>query len=59
MLHYLATLPLWVQLIIIFSVLILIVAGIGAMVYRNVRYGVKVKVGPVEIDSTDDTEGKA
>ena len=39
--------PLWFSMIIIS----LLVAGI---VYRLVRKGVKIKVGPVEIDAEDD-----
>lgn len=56
MIDYIGTLPMWVQLIIVFVTLILIISGIGAMLYRLIRFGVKAKVGPIEIDATDDSE---
>ena len=58
MLNYIETLPMLAQLIIIFGGLIIGAIAIGAMIYRLVKYGIRLKVGPVELDATDETEGK-
>lgn len=58
MLNYLETLPMWTQLIIIMGGLFIIALIIFAVLYRLVKYGLKIKAGPIEIDATDETEGK-
>jgi hypothetical protein len=58
MLNYLETLPMWTQLIIIMGGLIVLTAIIGAILYRLVKYGLKIKAGPIEIDATDETGDK-
>lgn len=55
MLDYLETLPMYVQLIIIFGGLFISTLTIIALIYRLVKFGVKIKAGPVEIDATDET----
>ncbi len=58
MLEYIETLPMWVQLFIIFGGLAM--AGIitSAVLYRLVKYGIRVKIGPAEIDATDENGDK-
>ena len=58
MLNYLGTLPMLAQLIIIFGGLIFGAVIIIATVYRFVKYGLKIKAGPIEIDATEENEVK-
>lgn len=58
MLNYIETLPMWTQLIIILGGLIIGALIIFTILYRLVKYGLKIKAGPIEIDATDETEGK-
>jgi hypothetical protein len=44
----LTTFPIWFSMVVV-AVLV------GAIVYRLIKKGVKIKVGPVEIDAEDDT----
>lgn len=54
MIDYIATLPMWVQLFIIFGGLIMIGVTTSAVLYRLVKYGIRVKIGPAEIDATEE-----
>jgi hypothetical protein len=58
MLNYLETLPMLAQLIIIFGGLIFGGLVIIATIYRLVKYGIKIKAGPIEIDATEENEEK-
>lgn len=48
MLTFITSLPLWFTMPLIAGLII-------AIIYRFVRYGVKIKAGSIEIDATDDT----
>jgi hypothetical protein len=56
MLDYIGTLPMWVQLIIVFGGMSIGLVVIGSVLYRLVKFGLKVKVGPVEIDATEENK---
>ena len=58
MIGYIETLPMIAQLIIVFGGLILGGFVIGAVIYRLVKYGLRVKVGPVEIDATEENKNE-
>jgi lipopolysaccharide/colanic/teichoic acid biosynthesis glycosyltransferase len=48
-----------VLLIIIIIIALLVFLGLsGALIYRTLRFGVKVNIKGTEIDATDDTEAK-
>lgn len=54
MLDYIGSLPMWVQLIIVFGGLIVGLITISSMLYRLVKYGIKIKAGPIEIDASEE-----
>ena len=59
MIEYIETLPMIVQLIIIFGGLIMCGITIAAMIYRLVKFGIRIKAGPVEIDATEENNAKS
>ena len=58
MLNYMSTLPMWVQLTMIFGGLIIGAVVVIGIIYRLVKYGIRVKIGPAEIDATEENEEK-
>ena len=47
--EFLMQLPIWYVMIVLTFI-------VGAVGYRLIKKGVKIKVGPVEIDAEDDAE---
>lgn len=51
-------LPNWLLISLVIISIIMTVAVTVAILYRLVKYGVRIKAGPLELDATDETEGK-
>jgi hypothetical protein len=58
MIDYIATLPLWLQIIIVIIMLLLLSGFIGSLVFRIIRYGIKIKLAKLEIDASEENEVK-
>lgn len=56
MLNYISTLPMWVQLFIVFGGLIIGLVFIGSVIFRFTKHGMKIKAGPIEIDASEENE---
>ena len=54
MLDYISTLPMWLQVSIIISGFIIWAIAIFGIIYRIVKYGIKIKVGPVYVDASEE-----
>ena len=58
MIELFLSLPSWFLMVMIASIVFMLIATGVAFVYRFVKYGADVKVGPVEIDATPDKGDK-
>jgi hypothetical protein len=58
MIEFISSLPVWVVVFVVVGGFVLTAAMIGGILYRMIRFGVKIKAGQIEIDATDDTEAK-
>jgi len=56
MIQFLKMLPEWLIIAITIFGIISISGLFGAMIYRLVRFGIKIKVGKIEIDATEENE---
>jgi hypothetical protein len=56
MIEFVQSLPVWIIAMVAVGGFILTALLVIGVVYRMIRFGVKIKAGQIEIDATDDTE---
>jgi len=56
MIEFVQSLPVWIIAMVAVGGFILTALLVIGLVYRMIRFGVRIKAGNVEIDATDDTE---
>ena len=54
MIQYISTFPAWFAMTMIICLMLLVICSGAAFIYRFVKYGANVKVGPLEIDATEE-----
>jgi uncharacterized membrane protein YhdT len=58
MIQYITTFPVWFTMSMIICLMLLVICSGAAFIYRFIKYGANVKVGPLEIDATEENHAK-
>jgi hypothetical protein len=54
MIAYIETLPMILQVIIVIGCLFSFVSFVFSIIYRLIKYGIKIKAGRIEIDASEE-----